>query len=1568
MSIRINNGESDGSTGKTVSVDEVLRLLQAPVNDATLDEAQSHGASDRDSKPAPAATTSASRVLGEGREADVLASVLQNYAAELVPPLPEDEISEAHFTSFHLGRGSSDHIAVLADYANPHDTPGLALKWSRRVFGAEPLAEWQQNFCAKDEAVFVHAIANQTSDWFARFSGAKDLNAAVKTVFGASVSGVENKQADLVTIAAGSDGPEKSEHRAVLRYGHRCMAVLFATHLVKANSGGLVVVLDAEEVGQRSHQERRSRELATVLSCLFEEVNQYSEAIVCLRRRDADGAQRELLKAFRAASEKLAAGVERTFLFGDEAVLKSSNSDGTVRSLLENRTHARTNDEREEEPAAKRRRVETLKHRKVCEEYIGTPQTPGAGHFELSIPSLTSGSRANSEVILSLRADTLAKSAEQDVVGVSHQPGFEMERNAAEYGSLMVAVSAGNFVTGGERKVEGIKKWLASTEALERNRHSSSRDSGRDEHVSDKFGFACRFSSMVPESSLSKFSDALSSLASRQGEATELDSHWHHNSTFRQEGPWRAFLPSMPDLSNSEVRTNLGFLQKLFAGRRSVPTRDEGKKCAVIAMVDATPAPQAPKETSSPLRFNLSRTLRVGVLRSPHDATTSMELLATTILEGLQLLQSAAGEDPPMSTCSLVLRFRSALLTRTEVSLMLLVAACFRKITIQASDCAPPFAFGGGDRFLVATGGNHSRIQKLAETLAKNPVAIRDPRGPCIHPVYVSTGSSFRKFMRDRNEAFFAREVALLEQYLSRTQVPTGFTSQTSPSPNADHNEAHSRHLPVDFLATTLAIRDLSYFLKDEPTSSSSHQAAVDATTRWRSPAIYYLYFGTFDPFHENHVAMVKHVLSRGDGVLLFPNEDTNPLKRTKVTLADRIEMLSCRVGEFAIEEKNNEIAAAVASKRLRVVQLTTSSSSVDKDFSVSSTSSYDPELAQLGTNWPGRLKCRSVLERQLSLETGRVVRVGFMLGEDSWRSSLKRADQHKQSGVFALLKDKRIEEAQDHLAKIPRPDVDRKLILVFPRSVEEAQKAEKAAGREEVDRFWVGSNFAHLVGYARDYEDPTQELSSTKLRAQLAEKSGRIPANHLHPSLVEFARQRGLYEEVSTITPAGHNSLVEDFREQSRTAVVGNKAANAHHLQAISQEQQAGNNDQVTPAFPQPSSSSRVREHYDERTVQAEAQNRKNSASVQSRNTHNLLKSCVILRYLELVRKLLPSDKKFLSLLDLGIGKGGDLAKYRNAGVLQLFGVDISGKSLQEALRRAREEAAKDQRARHGELKKLADTKLELLLLEGNSFSPGAELRFDSYDFGTSRVAATKNQVWFHAVASMFACHYAFSSEASVRALLKAVSSRLCEKGVFFGVIPDMDSIVEHCQKSSDENKDTTSSAPCWKTDCFSVEFLDKTAWSAAQRLGNQNKEQGKNINAAGSEQQLEVDPFGHEYSFSFVDGVEQLSEPLVYWPKFAELASEYGLEVVQKQRLSDLVPLRANATEPSTISSGGDTERLIRQYHYKGGLNPVIGDLYCCFAFRKTQSTVMTLRTLQEAIASMVDTHKIHEKVESM
>lgn len=122
-------------------------------------------------------------------------------------------------------------------------------------------------------------------------------------------------------------------------------------------------------------------------------------------------------------------------------------------------------------------------------------------------------------------------------------------------------------------------------------------------------------------------------------------------------------------------------------------------------------------------------------------------------------------------------------------------------------------------------------------------------------------------------------------------------------------------------------------------------------------------------------------------------------------------------------------------------------------------------------------------------------------------------------------------------------------------------------------------------------------------------------------------------------------------------------------------------------------------------------------------------------------------------SLLDLATGRGGDLRKWMDIGIVRVKGLDISEAELHEARRRY---AA------------LAPRQLQC------TFECTSHL-------GLSEWKDPSSSVMYDAVTCMFALHYFCGSEQSLALLLKTVAANLKVGGHFFGIVPDGKRINEH-------------------------------------------------------------------------------------------------------------------------------------------------------------------------------------------
>ena len=118
-------------------------------------------------------------------------------------------------------------------------------------------------------------------------------------------------------------------------------------------------------------------------------------------------------------------------------------------------------------------------------------------------------------------------------------------------------------------------------------------------------------------------------------------------------------------------------------------------------------------------------------------------------------------------------------------------------------------------------------------------------------------------------------------------------------------------------------------------------------------------------------------------------------------------------------------------------------------------------------------------------------------------------------------------------------------------------------------------------------------------------------------------------------------------------------------------------------------------------------------------------------------------------SLLDLACGRGGDIHKWRAAGVGRALGLDASAASVDEACQRFE--------ATGGDEKYTFETR---------------DLRH-AFDSPSTRHA-------FDTVTCMFALQYFFGTEASARAVFETVASSLAPGGHFVGIVPDATHVVE--------------------------------------------------------------------------------------------------------------------------------------------------------------------------------------------
>ena len=255
------------------------------------------------------------------------------------------------------------------------------------------------------------------------------------------------------------------------------------------------------------------------------------------------------------------------------------------------------------------------------------------------------------------------------------------------------------------------------------------------------------------------------------------------------------------------------------------------------------------------------------------------------------------------------------------------------------------------------------------------------------------------------------------------------------------------------------------------------------------------------------------------------------------------------------------------------------------------------------------------------------------------------------------------------------------------------------------------------------------------------------------------------------------------------------------------------------------------VRDYYNTQTFHSRQSKRTESPIYRLRSFNNCIKYILINKY----------GKPDGTVLELGCGKGGDLAKWGMLGTRQFVGIDLSDESIREAIKRYRN-------GRYD---------FQAVFATGDAFN--VELPEILKDFSPDEVS----HLQFDNVSMQFCMHYAFSSEASVESMLANVSKSLKVGGIFVGTIPSSDFIKWKLKKlPPDEHR--------WGNSIYSVTFPDLDCF---------DREKG-----------TFVQPFGNVYNYFLKDAVEDVPEYVVPFEKFRSMCEEHGLELRYKKNFFDM------------------------------------------------------------------------------
>jgi mRNA (guanine-N7-)-methyltransferase len=162
----------------------------------------------------------------------------------------------------------------------------------------------------------------------------------------------------------------------------------------------------------------------------------------------------------------------------------------------------------------------------------------------------------------------------------------------------------------------------------------------------------------------------------------------------------------------------------------------------------------------------------------------------------------------------------------------------------------------------------------------------------------------------------------------------------------------------------------------------------------------------------------------------------------------------------------------------------------------------------------------------------------------------------------------------------------------------------------------------------------------------------------------------------------------------------------------------------------------------------------RKSSSIFNIRVFHNWVKRDLINQATNLLKN---NHIKDIKLLDLAVGKGGDMNKWYDAGINYVVGFDINKDSLFG-------EGGAIKRYNDFKKKVKSNVKPYYRFYDADLSLPESILKIES------KVGDTK----FNIISCQFAIHYFFQDEASLNNLLTIVSSRLQSGGIFIGTSMD--------------------------------------------------------------------------------------------------------------------------------------------------------------------------------------------------
>jgi SAM-dependent methyltransferase len=307
----------------------------------------------------------------------------------------------------------------------------------------------------------------------------------------------------------------------------------------------------------------------------------------------------------------------------------------------------------------------------------------------------------------------------------------------------------------------------------------------------------------------------------------------------------------------------------------------------------------------------------------------------------------------------------------------------------------------------------------------------------------------------------------------------------------------------------------------------------------------------------------------------------------------------------------------------------------------------------------------------------------------------------------------------------------------------------------------------------------------------------------------------------------------------------------------------------------------STVAQQYDAQAAPHRAETRRarqNSATAGLRALHNYIKE-------ELLKKAAgnkPSNNRHNngpSLFDIGVGRGGDLHKFRRLRFKRVLGVDVSAASLEEAQRRFRRTSQSSHE----------DIVFRTALFDAGNPKSDLDAAVErSGVFSNDRGGARRPM--FDAASSQFVLHYCFGTPASAQTFLANVALRLAPGGKFVCTFADGKAVCRHVVDAgrqspegvtADREEQRAATLLEIEPQFDPVDVLDRLeAWESSEPSSS-----GADV------PEVPESLFGHAYRFSLGHHVEGIPEFAVSLAMLEGLARHHGLVLTRARRFGEWI-----------------------------------------------------------------------------